>query len=316
MQTTHRTRPATLDVGARVRVEPRATLEELGAHELLGPLGGGAMGRVYLARLRATGQLIALKRARGSTSAQRRWPARARMLREAHALARLDHPAIPRLVGAALRDGLVTIAMEYVPGLTLDRWLATARGPDVWRRLAAALVQAARALAAVHDAGLIHRDVKPANVLVDRRGRAALIDFGLARSPRAHADDEPREGPRDAFLSLSITQLGAVVGTPRFCAPEQLRGEACDGRSDQFSFCAAMAALLYARDPFDGDRIDARLRSIAASRPALVGPRLAFPTALRSLIARGLAAEPDRRHASMRVIADAIEACAQRPTLA
>src|SRR5262249_48016523 len=150
---------------------------------------------------------------------------------EAQAMARLTHPNVVTVHDVGVHDGRLFVAMEFVEGETLRQWLVTGKRP--WREGGARFTQAGRGLAAAHGAGIVHRDFKPDNVLCGRDGKIGVADFGLARSADGPAADDPAQGaPPDKLDAL--TQTGTVLGTPVYMAPEQLRGDPVDARSDQF----------------------------------------------------------------------------------
>ena len=214
-------------------------------YQILGAVGRGGMGEVYAAYHPDLDRKIALKvvHEAGAESAERR----ARLLREARAIARLSHPNVVVVHDAGTVDGRVYIAMEFVEGETVDAWLrAGSRG---WREVVDVFIAAARGLAAAHAAGIVHRDFKPQNVMIGRDGTVRVMDFGLARLAEEPPDcpdvgatgpaTRPRDGDED----------GRAVGTPAYMAPEQFRGEAIDARADQFSFCVALHEALFGIRP-------------------------------------------------------------------
>ncbi len=171
-----------------------------------------------------------------------------RLLREAQALARVSHPNVVQVYEVGAVGDAVYIAMELVRGKTLGEWLADqTRG---WRDIVDVFMQAGAGLAAAHAAGVVHRDVKPDNLLVGDDGRVRVLDFSLARP----AEDEliQIEDSQD----LGRTRAGALIGTPLYMSPEQLTGKPADARSDQFSFCVAMYEALYRVRPFAGTTLD------------------------------------------------------------
>jgi hypothetical protein len=187
---------------------------QLGRYLLLARLGAGGMGVVYAAYDPELDRRVALKVLRHARAGTR-------LRDEARAIAKLAHPNVVAVHDVGEVDEEVFVAMEHVSGVTLRDWLATPRTP---REILDVFVQAGRGLAAAHRAGLVHRDVKPSNILVDEDGRARVADFGLARE----AD----------------TGAQGVAGTPGYMAPEQQAGEAVDARADQYAFCVALAQAL------------------------------------------------------------------------
>ena len=266
--------------------------------------GRGGMGNVYAAYDPELDRKVAIKllRAKG----KRRKDARARMLREAQALAKLSHPHVVAIHDVGIHEGRVFVAMDFIEGLTLRRWAT--QEPRGWRAILEVFHQAGRGLAAAHAAGLVHRDFKPDNVIVGPDHRAQVLDFGLAHS-RASAGSELREpaesGNRDlpppssgVSLDAPLTREGAILGTPGYMAPEQHRGESTDARSDQFAFCIALYEALYGESPFAGD--DAKeLRENVVEGNVRDPPRSSVPGWVRRVILRGLKVRPAERFASM-----------------
>ncbi|MBL9106274.1 MAG: protein kinase [Myxococcales bacterium] len=258
----------------------------IGRYKVEQKLGQGAMGVVYAAVDEQLGRTVALKVLHPVSSGDA--TGRARLLREAQAMARLRHDNVVQVydVGAHEPGGegeQVFVAMELAPGVTLDAWLKAE--PRAWPAVLAVFVQAGRALAAAHAAGVLHRDFKPENVLVDAGGRARVLDFGLAR---ALADADAGDS-----LSQPLTKAGSILGTPAYMAPEQLRGERVGPAADQFSFCVALYEGLYGERPF------AAIPRFEAVRVTHVPKDSRVPEAVRRVLLRGLAHEPEGRYASM-----------------
>lgn len=256
------------------------------------PLGAGGMGAVYAAYDADLDRKVAIKllapdKADPDTGTTR-------LFREARAMARLSHPNVATVYEVGMAGEDVFIAMQLIDGESLAEWIAGGERAvdDVVRVFAAA----GRGLEAAHRAGLVHRDFKPGNVMIDASGAVRVLDFGLAR-PVAHASssDELSDLREDSGVSVdeSITRVGAVLGTPAYMAPEQALGQAVDERTDQFSFCVALFEAIYGERPFEPDalrdltveQVDARLRE--ASRAGDV------PAHVRRALARGL--RPARR---------------------
>ena len=266
--------------------EARRAAASLGRYRILDELGRGGMGVVYAAwdpELDRTVALKVLRSRKGDPAAA------ARLLREAQALARLSHPNVVQIYDVDTVADEIFIAMERVEGETLGDWLAAQ--PRAWRDVVAVFRAAGEGLAAAHSANLVHRDFKPANVLLGRDGRVRVADFGVARFVRAEATDGS----------------GNVVGTPRYIAPELLRGQRADPRSDQFSYCVALHEALYGQPPFEGRGLGelAAEAEAGAVRPAPAGSEV--PDRLRRLLLRGLRADPSLRYASMPDLLDALE---------
>lgn len=288
----------------------------LGRYTVLERLGSGGMGVVFAAYDGQLDRQVALKILRAErTEASRE--SDALLKREAQALARLSHPNVVTVHDVGELGGLVFMTMEFLRGDTLKAWLG--RRQRSWREVVGIFLQAGEGLAAAHAAGLVHRDFKPGNVLVGDDGRVRVMDFGLARlAPVAHADPapgdpvEPAEGapgsrpPDRGLLSSPFTRTGALVGTPGYLAPEQLRGGPADERSDQFAFCVALYEALWGVHPFADDTpADRRAAALSRRRPERL-PAAAVPGWLRRLVVRGLEADPAARHPSMKALLAAL----------
>jgi hypothetical protein len=247
-------------------------------------IGAGGMGVVVAAYDPVLDREIALKLLRTGDA-----PAGdARLLREAQMMARLAHPNVVVVHEAGAADGRVYLAMELVPGGTLRAWLAGA--PRTWREICDRFVEAGRGLAAAHDAGLVHRDFKPDNVLIGRDGRAQVTDFGLVRA----APVAPEHGGGETT---------AITGTPRYMAPEQHAGRPADPRADQFAFCVALYEALWGVDPFAAPDPAARQARVLAGDVAPPPPGK-LPARLAAAVRRGLAVDPAGRYPTMRALLD------------
>ncbi|ATB33227.1 serine/threonine-protein kinase [Melittangium boletus] len=244
----------------------------LGRYLLEGTLGQGGMGVVYAARDPMLGRTVALKLLRPGLGGDE---ARARLVREAQAMARLAHPNVLPLFELGMEGEHVFLVMERVEGPTLAEWLRARERP--WREVLAILLQAGEGLAAAHRAGLVHRDFKPGNVLVGADGRPRVTDFGLVRDAEVGTEGE------------------AVAGTPAYMSPEQLAGREVDARGDQFSFCVTLYEALYGVRPFDTRAREERSRWRRMPRPRSPRP----PRALRAALDRGLALRPEDRFPSL-----------------
>ena len=249
-------------------------------------LGRGGMGTVYLARDVTLDRDIALKIHRAGTDD-------VRLKREAVAMAQLAHPNVVNVFEVGMIAAATYVAMEYVRGATLRAWLAAA--PRPWRRIVEVLVDAGRGLAAAHDAGLVHRDFKPANVLVGDDDRPRVSDFGLARVAERTAVPA---GDTPAAASVETTLAGTVMGTPAYMAPEQFERTDIDARGDQFSFCVVAWECLYGRRPFGGSTITEVRTAIERHELERVA-RSKVPDRVRRVLERGLAVAPADRYPEM-----------------
>ncbi len=292
---------ATLASGPRLkrRLEPGA---KVGRFVLEEPIGEGAMGAVYAALDPELGRRVAIKRLHPEVDAER---ARARLVREAQSMAKLAHPHVVTVfeVGTLQDEGsgeeTVFVAMELVEGSSLRQWLTQKPDRDA---VLVALRDAASGLRAAHEAGLVHRDFKPDNVLVDAQGRAKVTDFGLAfESSRPPDQASPPGLPKSA---PTMTRTGALLGTPAYMAPEQLDGQPADARSDQFAFCVSAWEALFGTRPFQGNTIAELQASIADGPPAV--RTSAVLKKLVTHLRRGLSHDPADRHDSVAALERAL----------
>jgi tetratricopeptide (TPR) repeat protein len=274
----------------------------VGRYVVLDRAGEGGMGVVYKAYDPELERAVALKLLhagpRGGEDAERR---SARLLREAKALARLQHPHVVAVHDVGTFDGDVFLTTEYVEGAPLKSWLLVDKPPVA--EILRVMIAAGEGLAAAHRAGLIHRDVKPGNLHVGEDGRVRVLDFGLARADLSDevTYDDILDGPpgsgRGSF-DAPLTRVGHVVGTPRYMAPEQHTGSAVDARSDQFSYCATLYESLYGESPFEAGDDEYRTSVTSGKlRPAPADARV--PRRLRQILVRGLSPRPEDRWASM-----------------
>jgi serine/threonine protein kinase len=274
---------------------------------LLERIAAGGMGELHTAFDARLDRKIALKLVR---LGRRNEKADGRLLREAQALAKLSHPNVVTVYEVGTDADRLYVAMEYVQGQNLAQWLREAAKLDEGtrvRQLLAHFREAGRGLAAVHAAGFAHRDFKPENVQVGSDGRVRLIDFGLARSLLDAAESQV-EMQVGAALASEVDTTDALLGTPRFMAPEQWQRRRGDARSDQFAFSVALYHALHGVWPFEG-ATPAELRSAVTEGVARQPPRKReVPARLRSVLMRNLAGEPEQRSPDMRELLDAIDA--------
>ncbi len=276
-------------------------LGRLGTYEVVGVIGSGGMGIVLKAFDAALNRYVAIKVLAphlGSSGA-----ARKRFSREAQAAAAVVHDNVIEIHGVADVDGLPYLVMPYLRGPSLQRRL-DCEGPLALVEILRIAVQAATGLAAAHAQGLVHRDVKPANILLaDGVERVKLTDFGLARA----ADD------------ASLTMTGIIAGTPQYMSPEQARGESVDQRSDLFSLGSVLYAMCTGRAPFRAETSYGVLRRITDEEPRPIreiNPDV--PEWLCQIIAKLMSKQPDDRFESAREVAELLEAClahVQQPTV-
>jgi serine/threonine protein kinase len=239
-----------------------------------------------------------------------------RLLREARAMAQLSHPNVVPVYEVGEHEKSVFIAMEMVEGAPADAWLAETVRP--YREVLQVFFQAGLGLAAAHESGIIHRDFKPANILVGNDRRVRVVDFGLARPTPM----EPEEGLLADTSDLletapSVTDLGSthpsgvtftglMAGTPAYMAPEHFQGITAGPKADQFAFCVALYEALYGERPFVGRTAFALAESMIAGdvRPAPALHRV--PGWLRTILLRGLQPDPEERYPTMKALLAAI----------
>ena len=261
-------------------------------------LGAGGMGVVYEAFDPDLERRIAIKFLRDGIAAE----AEQRLLREARAMARLAHPNVVSVYEVGSANGRDFIAMELIDGEPLVDWLRSQQRPQ--RDILAAFLAAGRGLAAAHEAGVVHRDFKPHNILRSKSGRIVVTDFGLARESATPVVAEPAS--RNTPTSLSgLTQTGAMLGTPAYMAPEQWAGAAVTPATDQFAFCVALWEALAGERPFRGNTAE-MLRAEIDRGPAMLDASK-IPRRLRAPLRRGLARDPGARWPSMHALLAAIE---------
>jgi serine/threonine protein kinase len=260
-------------------------------------LGRGAMATVYRARDERDDRLLALK----LLSLGDDWPedrlaeARLRLLREAEAAARIQHPDIVNVYEAGECDGVVYLAMEFIEGVSLGTH--TYQGRLLPPRMVTEMcARVADALQFAHQQGVIHRDIKPANIIFDQhRRRIRIMDFGVARLVDSHA-----------------TRTGVVLGSPSYMAPEQLDGGAITGQADLFSLGVSLYQLLTGQLPFRSDSIPGLMHAIATQpHPPLRTIRPDLPAALGGVLDRALRKVPGERYESAAQMARALHDCAR-----
>ncbi len=284
-------------------------------------LGQGGMGVVYRAFDPDLGRPVALKmltvkKLPGQHTDDCRQD-RNRLLREAQALAKLSHPNVVTVHDVGTFADSVFIAMELVEGKTLDSWLRTEK--PVPAEVINIVMAAGRGLAAAHKAGIIHRDFKPANVIVGEDQRVRVLDFGLARSTDVpqpkwelaaiSVDDLPE--PEDTsstsgsvnYLSSSLTQAGTILGTRNYMAPEQFERRPVDERTDQFAFCVVLFEALHDHRPHQGRSNRELVRNMTEGNIDLP-KKSVIPDWMMKVVQRGLYAQQDKRYPSMTQLLD------------
>jgi len=277
---------------------PLAPGSTIGDYEIVAPLGAGGMGEVYRARDPRLGREVAIKVL--PTDSVRDENARARLVREARLAATLNHPNICTIHEVGEADGHVYLAMELIDGRPLSEKIAE-RGTGLpIENVTRYGVQIAAALAHAHERHVIHRDLKGSNVVVTPDGHVKVLDFGLARRATALPDDG------DETMSMALTGTGVVVGTPHYLAPEVLRGEDADERSDLWALGVLLHEMASGALPFRGTTSFALASAILNDVPAALPERV--PAGLRGIIGRCLAKEPGERYARASEVRAALEA--------
>lgn len=259
--------------------------ELLGPYRLLRELGRGGQAVVWLAEDTRFGREVALKVAPRPPGAEDLAP---RLRREAQAASRVSHPGLCPIYDVGADERQAWIAMRYVPGETLERRIARGAQDSLAQRLEW-LESIARALHEAHEAGIVHRDVKPGNIMLEPTGQPVLLDFGIARG--------------DELVQLTLT--GDALGTPAYMAPEVLRGERSDRRADVWALGVSAFELLSGTRPFDAPTRELLVRAILdepAPDARSIAPTL--PRDLAIVLATALEKDPQRRYQSARELAD------------
>ncbi len=292
-----------------LKAKPSAV--KIGRYSLIERMGRGASATVWRAHDPRLDRDVGLKLVErwdglGTTRAE----AHARVIREAQAVAALNHPNIVSIFDVGRfdagqgRDG-VFLAMEFLTGDSLRAWLRG--GERSVDDVLGTFEQAARALQAAHDAGVVHRDFKPSNAMIDAQGRVRVIDFGLARSIGAvvSGQGDTSSVPVATDHEVSLTTTGTVMGTPAYMSPEQHDGGEVGPASDQYSFCVALFEALAGRRPFEGH--DLETLATAKLLGAIDPPKLLrVPAWLQPIVLRGLEPQPDDRWPSIEALRRAL----------
>ncbi len=281
---------------------------QLGKYKLERILGEGGMGVVWAARDPDLQRSIAIKVIKFAGASPQ---LRQRLLREAVAMAKLKHPNVLTVYEVGTVGDRDYIAMELVDGASLDTWLAMGHPVEqVWT----ALIAAGRGLSAAHEAGVVHRDFKPHNVLRSRDGRVLVTDFGLARGildeHEVDGRDANAEPGSESVLDTRLTLTGALIGTPAYMAPEQYRGSTPDPRTDQFAYCVTAWQALTGERPFKGSTLDEMEQAVSAGVAHLSAK---LPGAVRVVLARGLDPDPAKRWPTLEELIDALERASRIP---
>ena len=289
--------------GSRFLEQPamaRSALEigsKLGSYEILAPLGSGGMGEVFRARDTRLNREVAVKVLFPDFAADPSLMMRFR--REAHVLASLNHPNIVTIYDIGQEGPTVYIAMELVEGKALDEVLLAGTMPT--HDVLDIATQIAAGLTAAHDCGVVHRDLKPKNVMIRKDGLAKVLDFGLSKR-------EPAFQPPPFDVQSDATEPGVLLGTIDYMSPEQASGLPADFRSDQFSFGSLLYEMVTGKRPFHRETIPQTLAAIIEDEPSpitSINPKV--PTAIQAIIQRCMAKKVERRYPSTQELAGALK---------
>ena len=259
-----------------------------GNYEILEEIGAGGMAVVYKARQKLLGRIVALKVLHDHLAKDRVFVQR--FLREARDAARLQHPNIVKVYDCGEERGRYYIAMEYLEGENLANMVKT-RGALPLPQVISIAQQIASALDYAHREGIVHRDVKPSNIIISSDGRATLTDFSIAK----------------ATTDASLTATGLFVGTPAYVSPEQAKGAPVDHRADVYSLAIVCYEMLAGRPPFQGDTIAVLHSHAYDTPPPMRSLNPSLPKELEGVIRRGLAKDPLKRYGSAGELARALE---------
>ena len=264
---------------------PLSSGDKLGPYEILGPIGAGGMGEVFKAtdtRLHRTVAIKILPHDKVADPERKR-----RFMQEARAASALNHPNIITLHDIASDNGMDYLVMEYVPGKSLDKFI-TSKGMPL-AEVVDTVRQIAAALAAAHAAGIVHRDIKPGNVMISAEGHAKVLDFGLAKL------EERSLGPEDETRTMEpkLTETGVVMGTAAYMSPEQASAMPVDHRTDIFSLGVVLYEMLAGRRPFRGKSPVETMHAIINDAPP---PLYNYPPDLQEIFDKALAKDPKARY--------------------
>ena len=296
------TTDASREVQQRLRERLSASVE--GRYRVRDLLGAGGMGVVFLADDLKHDRKVAIKVLLPELAGDKNVVER--FAREARTAAGLDHRGIVRIYEQASDRGLHYFVMQYVEGTTLQKILADEPRPSLGF-VTRVLFEAASALASAHRQGVVHRDVKPENIMIDASGRVLLTDFGISKISRVAASD--------ATTMVKLTDTGGVIGTPHYMAPEHALGHTVDGRTDQYALAVVGFQMLAGRLPFDADAAPAIIHlHINEAAPRLSTLREEVPPHLAAAIARAMSKSPSHRFPTIEEFAVAVAGpSVQRP---
>ena len=303
---------------ADVAVDGLKKGDTLGRYLVIEQIGAGAMGVVYAAYDPELDRKIAVKILRPHEGKGDKTRRQERLVREAKAMAKLSHPNVGAIYDVGVHGNQVFLAMEFLSGGTLRDWMTAKKRP--WREVVKMFIEVGKGLAGAHAEGLIHRDFKPDNVLIDKNGAPKVVDFGLVRLTSAALDrsttgsidiaateeDETASLPLAQTALVALTRTGAIAGTPAYMAPEQFLGKAIDARSDQFAFCIALYEALYGERPFAGDTVIAIADTVTEGRVRPLPSNASIPPWVRRVVLTGLHTKPQDRYPSVEAVVAAL----------
>lgn len=275
----------------------------IGRYLVIEQIGSGGMGEVYAAYDRDLDRRIAIKllhQARSDVDGRRR----ERLLREAQAMARVSHPNVVHIHEVGTAEEQVFLAMEYVSGPTMADWLANQTRS--WQEIVDVIAQAAAGLAALHRAGLVHRDVKPSNIIVGDDGRVRVLDLGLVgvesnddrpqgKQPQDLQESVREFGTSSLYKQTDLTRTGEYVGTPAYMSREQFLGIALTPATDVFSLSVVLYEGLSGAHPFMGDTFQKLRENVVIGRIKSTELASSIPPRLRALVLEGLSTQPNNR---------------------
>lgn len=299
--------PAVMETIAVASGGPSGSIgARLGRYVIIDLLGTGGMGVVFSAFDPQLDRRVAIKVLKEGVGDQLD---RQRLLREAKAMAKLTHANVVAVYDAGEAEGQAYVAMEFVRGSSLRRWLTI---KHTWGEVVGLFGQAGRGLQAAHEAGLVHRDFKPDNVLVTESNVAKVADFGLARAGDSSTTDDFALMRADTLRATNVllTKQGMLMGTPAYMSPEQYLSLEADARSDQFSFFVALYEALYGELPFEGQTLQALAAHVTSGHRRPIPPGNPVPRWIGDVIDRGLRPHSEDRWPTMAV---ALEALASDP---
>ena len=298
----------------------QAEAVKIGRFIVIRKLGQGAMGIVYLAYDPKLDRKVALKLVDTTALGSEVGDAQVRLEREAKAAAALGHPNVVTVYDVGEHGDDVFLAMEFVEGTCLTDWM---KQEHEWREVVTLFSEIARGLAAAHEADLVHRDFKPDNVLLGEDGRPRVADFGLARPTEGWTARDAAKMLGDGGESMralairsqdALASTGEVCGTPAYMAPEQFAGIDVGPASDQFGFCASLYEALFGHRPFKGDSVTELAVAVLENDRQPLPPKHGVPKAVVEAVLMGLEPKVSNRHASMRALADRLDAALRART--